>query len=385
MECLRSQSATIYPACSTSSRAHRHRCPNAPRQSLRPSELIVTLHRQRRAGHTRRQRRLASHIRASSVVLPGDSSLPADEPSAGQKLLAFQQAFWKFLRPHTIRGTILGSCAVTARALIENPQCIDWALLPRALLGVLALLCGNGYIVGINQIFDQDLDTVNKPYLPIAAGELSPSLAWLLCAGLAAGGLSLTAINFGPLITSLYSLGLFLGTIYSVPPFHLKRFAVPAFLIIATVRGFLLNFGVYYAVRAALRLPFQWCPAVVFITVFVTVFATVIAITKDLADVEGDRAHNIRTFATQLGVPGVSKLGAGILWLNYAGAVVVGLAKPQLFNQWPMVGVHAVLGLLLLLQLDKLNKAGFGKAAVAAFYRFIWNLFYLEYALLPFL
>ena len=48
----------------------------------------------------------------------------------------------------------------------------------------------------------------------------------------------------------------------SVPPFHLKRFAVTAFLIIATVRGFLLNFGVYSATRAALGLPFQWSPSI---------------------------------------------------------------------------------------------------------------------------
>lgn len=35
---------------------------------------------------------------------------------------------------------------------------------------MLALLCGNGYIVGINQIFDVDIDVVNKPFLPVAAG-----------------------------------------------------------------------------------------------------------------------------------------------------------------------------------------------------------------------
>ena len=69
-----------------------------------------------------------------------------------QRIVAFKSAFWKFLRPHTIRGTILGSTAVTALALLENTQLIDWALLPRAALGVLALLCGNGYIVGINQV-----------------------------------------------------------------------------------------------------------------------------------------------------------------------------------------------------------------------------------------
>ena len=82
----------------------------------------------------------------------------------------FKNAFWKFLRPHTIRGTILGSLAVTSKALIENPQLIDWGLMPRALLGVLALLCGNGYIVGINQIYDVEIDAVNKPFLPVAAG-----------------------------------------------------------------------------------------------------------------------------------------------------------------------------------------------------------------------
>lgn len=57
---------------------------------------------------------------------------------------------------------------------MENPGAIDWTLLPRALLGLLALLCGNGYIVGINQIYDVDIDVVNKPFLPVAAGELSP-------------------------------------------------------------------------------------------------------------------------------------------------------------------------------------------------------------------
>lgn len=48
----------------------------------------------------------------------------------------------------------------------------------------------------------------------------------------------------------------------SVPPLRLKRSAVAAFTIIATVRGFLLNFGVYYATRAALGLPFQWSPSI---------------------------------------------------------------------------------------------------------------------------
>ena len=36
---------------------------------------------------------------------------------------------------------------------------------------MLALLAGNGYIVGINQVYDVNIDKVNKPFLPVAAGE----------------------------------------------------------------------------------------------------------------------------------------------------------------------------------------------------------------------
>ena len=80
------------------------------------------------------------------------------------------ESFWKFLRPHTVRGTILGSMAVTVKAITEYYDLINLGLIPRAVLGVLCLVCGNGYIVGINQVFDRDIDIINKPFLPIAAG-----------------------------------------------------------------------------------------------------------------------------------------------------------------------------------------------------------------------
>ncbi len=44
-----------------------------------------------------------------------------------------------------------------------------------------------------------------------------------------------------------------LGFIYSVPPIRTKRNPLLAGLTIATVCGFLLNFGVYYAVKDAIR------------------------------------------------------------------------------------------------------------------------------------
>ncbi|KAH7424432.1 hypothetical protein KP509_11G008300 [Ceratopteris richardii] len=320
---------------------------------------------------------------------PGTHTLSAkgagDQPSLSKRIVQFQDAFWRFLRPHTIRGTIIGTTAVVARALIDNSYLVDWGLLPKALRGLLALLCGNGYIVGINQIYDIGIDKVNKPFLPVAAGDLSVPAAWGLVVSLALLGIIIVATNFGPLITCLYSLGLFLGAIYSVPPFRLKRFPVAAFLIIATVRGFLLNFGVYYATRASLGLAFTWSPPIMFITFFVTVFATVIAITKDLADIEGDRKFQISTFATKLGVRNISFLGSGLLLLNYIGAIVAAWMFPEVFRRSFMVVGHSLLALALLYQTWVLYSSKYTKEAIAVYYRFIWNLFYAEYAVFPFI
>ena len=293
------------------------------------------------SGHRHRNLQLYRHTdRRPRPLLPSQAPAPLPMPltqqlhasSSSENISPLTRdktsplySFWKFLRPHTIRGTILASFSVTIRALIESPGAINWMLVPRALLGVLCLLCGNGFIVGINQIYDTSIDKMNKPFLPVASGEISKNMAWLLCGLLAGVGVLISRACFGSLICTLYCFGLFLGTVYSVPPLRLKRYAVPSFLIIATVRGFLLNFGVFYAARAAMQLPFRWSPAIVFITVFSTIFATVIAITKDLPDVKGDQKYNINTFATRLGVEKVSAIGVLLLFANYIGAIVMSI------------------------------------------------------------
>ena len=109
---------------------------------------------------------------------------------------------------------------------------------------MLALLLGNLFIVGINQIYDVEIDEVNKPFLPVAAGRISPRVAWALVLAAGAGGLAVVRATFSPLIQVLFA---FFGTAVQravlEPPFLLKRFPVAAGITIATCRGFLLNFG----------------------------------------------------------------------------------------------------------------------------------------------
>ncbi len=219
----------------------------------------------------------------------------AKEAIDSGSIKAKMKALYKFSRPHTIRGSILASIAGTIRALIDTPGAIANAnypvMLPTAFIGMISLLLGNVFIVGINQIYDKEIDEMNKPFLPVASGEMTKKNAWISVLSAGILGPILVHNFFPPLLFKLYCFGLFLGGIYSVPPIRTKKNPVLAGLTIATVRGFLLNFGVYYAVLDAIGAPFQWSPKVSFIARFMTAYATVIAVTKDLPDIEGDKVR----------------------------------------------------------------------------------------------
>lgn len=331
----------------------------------------------------------------------------AKEEVRSGSIKARLRALYKFTRPHTIRGTVLASIAGTIRALTDTPGAIasaNWStMLPRAFIGMVALLLGNAFIVGINQIYDKDIDEMNKPFLPVASGEMSKRFAWI--AVLSSGIIGpLIVLRFFPkLLFQLYSFGIFLGAIYSVPPIRTKKNPILAGLTIACVRGFLLNFGVYYAVKDAVGASFAWSPKVAFIARFMTTFATVIAVTKDLPDVEGDKvcrssspmpfrlshrnhslpsnqAYQIETFATKVGVARIAKGASYCLLANYVHAIVTYfLSKPGSFNRIPMVGGHIALASILIARFRQLDPDSI--KSIKLYYKHIWDLFYLEYGL----
>ncbi|CAN8069561.1 unnamed protein product [Agarophyton chilense] len=294
------------------------------------------------------------------------------------------EAVFKFTRPHTIRGTILAAFAGCARALMESSACIDWALFPRAVVGLLALLLGNAFIVGINQIYDVRLDKINKPFLPLAAGEMGGSLAWGIVLSSAVIGLAIVRTCFSRLIFGLYAFGMTFGALYSVPPFRFKRYPPLAAITISCVRGFLLNFGVYHATKSALGVPFAWSPPITFLAVFMTVFACVIALSKDLPDIKGDKMEGIPTFASRIGPSKMVKLVVAMLLMNYCGAILTAIvAPPGAFRRYVLLFGHLFLAIWLV-QYQRTVKPN-SQDSIKAFYAFIWKLFYSEYMIFPFI
>ncbi len=70
-----------------------------------------------------------------------------------------------------------------------------------------------------------------------------------------------------------------------------------------------------------------------------------------------------------------SPAATGLLLANYVGAVVLAFRSPA-FNTRLMAGAHALLGVAAVRYAAIANSQGFSKAAIAGFYRGIWNLFY---------
>ena len=197
---------------------------------------------------------------------------------------------WRFSRPHTIIGTTLSIVGLYAIAAAETSA-------PPAYDLVLTLIAGltvNIAIVGVNQITDVDIDRVNKPWLPIAAGDLSPGAARAIVAACTAIPLAL-ALTQGAEETVAVAAGLAVGALYSLPPARLKRFPVAASLCITGVRSIVVNLGVYWHFAGDIAPP-VWA-----LCLFVLPFSFAIAVLKDVPDIEGDRRFSIRTFTVRLG------------------------------------------------------------------------------------
>ncbi len=307
--------------------------------------------------------------------------------------LRWLRAFWQFSRPHTIIGTSLSVMALLAIALIalaSQPRAIDWnTVLGSWLIAWIACLCGNVYIVGLNQIEDVDIDRINKPELPIASGEFTRRHAQQLVGLMGLGAIALALmpalLSQNSYLLLTVGLSLIIGTAYSLPPIRLKRFPFWASVCILVVRGAIVNLGLYLYFSTQLGLGTIVPARVWALTLFVLVFSFAIAIFKDIPDLEGDRQFNISTYTLKLGRKKVFSLARWVLTLCYSGLM---LAAPFLSGVQPLFlivaqGISILSFWWLSRRVDLDPSASPKDISYPAFYQFIWKLFFAEYLIFP--
>jgi homogentisate phytyltransferase / homogentisate geranylgeranyltransferase len=288
--------------------------------------------------------------------------------------------FWKFSRPHTIIGTSLSAIALFTIALATTDSSISLMSIIQLVATWMACLLGNIYIVGLNQLYDVEIDRVNKPDLPLASGKLSIGQGqWIV--GISGILAIVIAAYFGKWLFATVAVSLAIGTAYSVPPIRFKQHPLLAAICILTVRGCVVNLGLFSHFNRVFTGSDNLPLSIWVLTLFILLFTVAIAIFKDVPDLEGDRQYQIQTFTLVLGKQVVFNLTRWAITVAYLGTIVAGGFISSTINIWLLVISH--LGLLGLLWWRSQDINLDQKESIARFYQFIWKLFFLEYLIFP--
>ena len=203
-------------------------------------------------------------------------------------------------RPFTLVAPALGfvSGAVTAMgATPREPWSAALLTAPVAGAAMAALLnAGNN---ALNQIYDLEIDRVNKPKRPLPSGRLTiPQVWWFTNITYAAALVLAWLVAPGGRHECfwLVAVAVVCTYLYSVPPFRTKRLGIWANVTIAIPRGVLLKVAGWSSVKTVVGVE-PWYIGCIF-----GLFLLGATTTKDFADMEGDRRGGCRTLPIQYGV-----------------------------------------------------------------------------------
>ena len=295
---------------------------------------------------------------------------------------------WKFSRPHTIIGTIVSvtSLFIISNQIQGNGYLQNWGVLIVTLMSCLGC---NLYITGLNQIYDVELDKINKPNLPIASGELSTASAKKIAVSSLSIALFFSFIQnfyFGGLITGIAII----GSLYSIPPIRLKKYHFWAATAIAIVRGPLVNLGIFIHFFITTHgLPITLNSEILLLTFIITAFSVGIAWFKDIPDYEGDKKFNINTLTVKLSKKKTLNLGLILVSSAYLISIIYAF-YPTLFqvNLSPdpiqIPSKRIIFGIFQSLCLGVICIAGMtleteNQKAIKRFYMLYWVMFFFEY------
>lgn len=220
-------------------------------------------------------------------------------------------------RPFTLLPPLLGiiSGAICAWGSVHNPDPNRQLTVSVVLTVVLGSLCAsflNAASNALNQIYDLEIDRVNKPSRPLVTGEISLRSAWRvtwLWYALAIVPTWLVVVYpydhwreklFAPLkfheCFFIYLVGMLFTFIYSAPALgRTKRFGMLANWTIAIPRGCLLKVAGWSMVAHVFSLE-PW-----FIGAIFMLFLVGASSTKDFSDIAGDRAGGCQTLPIKYG------------------------------------------------------------------------------------
>jgi len=228
-------------------------------------------------------------------------------PQSGIRNGGTARAYLDLARPFTLVAPALGFVSGALTAIGATPR-EPWApaLLTAPLAGAAMAALLNAGNNALNQIYDLEIDRVNKPKRPLPSERLTiPQVWWftnityalaLVLAWLVVPGPGLGVSMGRHECFWLVAIAVVCTYIYSVPPFRTKRLGIWANVTIAIPRGVLLKVAGWSSVKTVAGLE-PWYIGCIF-----GLFLLGATTTKDFADMDGDRRGGCRTLPIQYGV-----------------------------------------------------------------------------------
>ena len=210
------------------------------------------------------------------------------------------RAYLELGRPFTLIAPGLGFLSGAITAIGAYPRdALSWPVLAPALLGSLMAMVFNAGNNALNQIYDLEIDRVNKGKRPLPSGRLTIGEAW-----------AFTVVTYALTLVLAWLVApggrhecfwivlaaVVMTYIYSVPPLRTKRLGIWANVTIAIPRGVLLKVAGWSAVKTVVGAE-PWYIGGIF-----GLFLLGASTTKDFADMEGDRKGDCRTLPIVYGV-----------------------------------------------------------------------------------
>lgn len=206
----------------------------------------------------------------------------------------------EFSRPFTLLAPALGFLSGGLTAIGAHPhEAWSWSVLAPALIGAAMAGIFNAGSNALNQIYDLEIDRVNKGKRPLPSGRMTMNEAW---------GFTVVTYALTLLLAWLVApqgrhecfwivlVAVIATYIYSAPPLRTKRLGMWANITIAIPRGVLLKVAGWSAVKTVMA-PEPW-----FIGAIFGLFLLGASTTKDFSDIEGDRLGGCETLPILYGV-----------------------------------------------------------------------------------
>ncbi len=213
---------------------------------------------------------------------------------------AIRNPYVDLARPFTLVAPALGfvSGALTAIGAAPRDPLTPGILVPPLIGSAMAAMLNAGNNA-LNQIYDLEIDRVNKPTRPLPSGRLTIADAWgftIVTYALALALAWLVAPGGRHECFWLVAIAVVCTYLYSVPPFRTKRLGIWANVTIAIPRGTLLKVAGWSSAKTIVGVE-PWYIGAIF-----GLFLLGATTTKDFADMEGDRLGGCRTLPIEFGV-----------------------------------------------------------------------------------